>query len=948
MKRIYIYTLFTLILSFTSQSASSQNFGTREKFVVHDIFELLDSLYNKEEYPKLLNVLDNVIDIKRKDNDVYTIAFANMLSMKASALYRLERPGAVEAGKEANLLISKLMGKYNERYYHSVTSLATYCYTEDMYPDCIQYENEALDIAEKLHMPLNFERLSTMCEGMNAEQLGVNSVHLWGRPMFDEFGSIIQGCNQGIGNLVNARKAYEDAKKATGGEGLEFADAEEKLALAHIAIGDTATAQELLFSATCRRNIGENDIRFLRSVLLHADVLAMEGRTLRAQDQALYVINQLDDMKQDKSSLYIDALIVYAMQEAHMCVDASKQILKAMEIAQNQFGTDSPEYDRARFAYAQILYRTLTSTNDISGPTLDKIINLTNATYLWRKTHLGMQHSDFIMSLLALATFCEQNKQYSRSTALFAEFIKSQSRIVKDNFIGMSYEQQRNYWCRFNHFYQIYIPRVLWNEAMEGSSTADASVCYDATLFSKGILQKSFTARHESEIAGNKESYDRFINGLSCTWQDVKSHLKSGEAAIEFVSFSNNKIKITRTAKRGKDNIINVLEYPVGSVPQSIYGALVLTSQSSKPQFVPLCDLNMAGNIEINGKIQSSMLYDIIWKPILPYLKGINTVYFSPSEDFYNIPLESLSSDDVNQPISDMFKLYRLSSTSMLAQDSFASSGKNAVIYGGINYDMTINEMQNDKKEYLASGFSEETSKAPLLRSSRESSDGIEYLPGTLTEAQNITNCFKSGGNIYGKTMMISGKKATETSLKALSGSGTKVIHIGTHGFYEPDAGSQPLVTPKDWQTYNGEDIALMRSGLLFAGAQNFFDGQDIPSNVDDGILTSQEISYLDLYGLDLVTLSACQTATGDVTSDGVFGLQRGFKKAGANSIIMSLWKVDDKATCKLMTEFYTNWLTRKMGKHEAFEEAKKTIRKTKEWSNPIYWAAFILLDGLK
>lgn len=947
MKRIYIYTLFTLILSFSSQSAYSQNFGTRVQYEVHDIFEFLDSLYNNEEYPELLNILDNVINIKRKDNDVYTIAFADMLSMKASALYRLERPGAVEAGKEANLLISKLMGKYNERYYHSVTSLATYCYTEDMYPDCIQYENEALDIAEKLHMPLNFERLSTMCEGMNAKQLGVNGVFLMGRPMFDDFGSIIQGNNQGFSNLVNARKAFEDAKKATGGDGLEFADAEEKLALAHIAIGDTATAQNLLFSATCRRNIGEYDIRFLRSVLLHADMLAIERRTLRAQDQALYVINQLEDLKQDKSSLYIDALIVYAMQEAHIGA-YNKLILKAMDIAQNQFGTDSPEYDRARFAYAQILYRTLSSTNDISGPTLDKIINLTNETYLWRKTHLGTQHSDFIMSLLALATFCEQNKQYSRSTDLFAEFIKCQSGIVKDNFIGMSYEQQHDYWCRFNHYYQIYIPRVLWNEAMEGSSTADASVCYDATLFSKGILQKSFAARHESEIAGNKESYDRFINGLSCTWQDVKSHLKSGEAAIEFVSFINKKIKITRTAQRGKDNIIHVREYPVGEIPQAIYGALVLTSQSPKPQFVPLCDLNMAGNIEINGKIQNSMLYDIIWKPILPYLKGINTVYFSPSDDFYNIPLESLASDDVNQPISDMFKMYRLSSTSMLAQDTFASTGKNAVIYGGINYDMTINEMQNDKNEYLASGFSDETSKASLLRGSRESSDEIEYLPGTLTEAQNITNCFKGASKTFGNTKMISGKKATETSLKALSGSGTKVIHIGTHGFYEPDAGSQPLVTLKDWSAYNEEDIALMRSGLLFAGAQNFFDGQDIPSNVDDGILTSQEISYLDLYGLDLVTLSACQTATGDVTSDGVFGLQRGFKKAGANSIIMSLWKVDDKATCKLMTEFYTNWLTRKMGKHEAFEEAKKTVRKTKEWSDPIYWAAFILLDGLK
>ena len=111
--------------------------------------------------------------------------------------------------------------------------------------------------------------------------------------------------------------------------------------------------------------------------------------------------------------------------------------------------------------------------------------------------------------------------------------------------------------------------------------------------------------------------------------------------------------------------------------------------------------------------------------------------------------------------------------------------------------------------------------------------------------------------------------------------------------------------------------------------------------------MTAQEISTLDLSGLNLVTLSACETAKGDITGDGVFGLQRGFKKAGANSIIMSLWKVDDEATCKLMTEFYSNWLEENMSKYLALEAAKKTIRETEGWEDPKYWASFILLDGL-
>ena len=111
--------------------------------------------------------------------------------------------------------------------------------------------------------------------------------------------------------------------------------------------------------------------------------------------------------------------------------------------------------------------------------------------------------------------------------------------------------------------------------------------------------------------------------------------------------------------------------------------------------------------------------------------------------------------------------------------------------------------------------------------------------------------------------------------------------------------------------------------------------------------LLHRKFQPLTFAGLDLVTLSACETGLGEVSGEGVFGLQRGFKKAGVQSILMSLWKVDDEATCKLMTEFYGNWIAKKMTKHDALEAAKKVVRETKGWENPKYWAAFILLDGL-
>jgi CHAT domain-containing protein len=113
--------------------------------------------------------------------------------------------------------------------------------------------------------------------------------------------------------------------------------------------------------------------------------------------------------------------------------------------------------------------------------------------------------------------------------------------------------------------------------------------------------------------------------------------------------------------------------------------------------------------------------------------------------------------------------------------------------------------------------------------------------------------------------------------------------------------------------------------------------------------LTAKEIADVDLRGLDLVVLSACQTGLGDIAQgEGVFGLQRGFKKAGAKSILMSLWEVDDKATQILMTQFYKNLLSGQ-SKRQSLLSAQKYLREVDggRYDEPKYWAAFVLLDAI-
>ena len=115
---------------------------------------------------------------------------------------------------------------------------------------------------------------------------------------------------------------------------------------------------------------------------------------------------------------------------------------------------------------------------------------------------------------------------------------------------------------------------------------------------------------------------------------------------------------------------------------------------------------------------------------------------------------------------------------------------------------------------------------------------------------------------------------------------------------------------------------------------------------MENGILTAKEISMLNFQNLDLIVLSACQTGLGEIKEDGVFGLQRAFKKAGAHTLILSLWNVSDKATQLMMSSFYSNLLEGK-NRYDAFKSAQRTVQNSENMSNPYFWASFILLDDI-
>lgn len=134
----------------------------------------------------------------------------------------------------------------------------------------------------------------------------------------------------------------------------------------------------------------------------------------------------------------------------------------------------------------------------------------------------------------------------------------------------------------------------------------------------------------------------------------------------------------------------------------------------------------------------------------------------------------------------------------------------------------------------------------------------------------------------------------------------------------------------------------MFYSALLLAGATNTWNNKSFSPESNDGILSAYEISKLDLHNTKLVVLSACETGIGDVSYDGIVGLQYAFKIAGVKTIIMSLWEVDDQATSLFMSSFYKE-LNLTHSKEKAFKHARLTVQN--KYKNPYYWAAIVMLD---
>lgn len=539
--------------------------------------------------------------------------------------------------------------------------------------------------------------------------------------------------------------------------------------------------------------------------------------------------------------------------------------------------------------------------------------------------------------------------------------------LIRTTFRSMNYAERAAFWSRYAEWYTVTLPTAAYR--MQRAEIDN--LLYDATLMSKGLLLNSeievkrlvteaknpaATALYDSlqslyaerkkltndseaysqlssrteagerDLVNLVKSYGDYTRNLTLSWRDVQKQLSLNEAAVEFIlsPLSNDSL---------------------------MYSALVLKA-GSNPKRVNLCSQSQLTAIPADSLYTTAELANLLWEPLIQELGDVKNVYFAPQGLLYSTAIEYAPTSD-GEYISDKYSLYRLSSTREIVLPHNQKEEKSAVLYGGLNYNADTTAVV---KANLDQADSNVFKPRATLEDMRGITHGISDLAYTLEEVEEIEKLHSSA---HEDCHSFKGIYGTEESFKKLSGTGKTLLHLATHGFYytQTDYNSQSFLKQAigllDENMISTEDKMLTKSGLFLTGANAALTKQNIPATMEDGILTAQEIATLDFRDVDLVVLSACKSAMGELSGDGVFGLQRGFKKAGAKTLLMSLWNVDDKATKLLMTAFYKNWLGAdgkggNMTKREAFLKAQDELRKTDDkYKDPKYWAAFVLLDGI-
>jgi len=581
------------------------------------------------------------------------------------------------------------------------------------------------------------------------------------------------------------------------------------------------------------------------------------------------------------------------------------------------------------------------------------VAHFQEAAKLYKKV-FNAQHPSYAAALSAESQVYHNMGKKGKAKKHAEKVLFNAARYIEEFFPALSEREKGKYWATIRSDFEFFN-----NLAFSNPNKKLLRQAYDNALATKSLLLSSSTkirsAIYESEDEELITLYDRWTEKkelltemismsseqqkeAGITPKELGRELEQIEKQLSARSalFEANKDKSPVTWKSVRDalgkgevaiELVRYRVYQAGFTDSVAYAALMLTHKSSAPELVLLPKGNaMETNYLqyfrycIQYNMQDENSYAAFWQPIQEQIAKGSRVYLSPDGVYSQLNLEALPIDS-GQYLIDQADISLVGSTADLVRKP------------GVG-------QQQEEAVVVLFGNPVFYSDLPPKDVHRYNDRPIPQLPGTEQEVRKLRDLARNSG--IPDTRLYMNEDASEPVVKAVKS--PKILHFATHGFFFPDdEGSALDGLQQDALPHRNP---LLRSGLLFREAGDLMEGGNVLGlNKKDGVLTAYEAMGLHLDGTDLVVLSACETGRGDhKVGEGVYGLQRALTIAGAETIIMSLFKVSDEATQKLMETFYDNWLTKGMEKRKAFTEAKKQLRET--FPDPLFWGPFIMIGS--
>ena len=914
------------------------------------------------KYDEVLYLFDELSSIEKKILGENSYAYADRL-LSISSIYLIlgQVDNALPLVQQASTIKKRLLGEANPGYIMSLLYLA------NIYQHKAQYDKALPLLLEGLSITRKKTDKNDAYDGDYANILN-NLADLYtttGR--YEKALPIIQ-------------EAMDITKNTLGEENSSYSNSLINMARLYAVMGQTQKSLPFLLRAlTIRKKVlGEKNLEYIATLSELGNFYLAVGQIEEALSLFEQVLDKIKKTIGEENPSYSFALINLA--NLYM---GTNQNRKAFPLFQQALDIAKKTMGETHSGYADILQRL--AILHMRMREFENALPLIQQASDIVKETLGEESPNYSYNLNLLAGIYNSLGNVNQSAKLFIEsshrqlahliqtytILTEAEKITILDRVSYQFDMLTSF-LFVNNLNPVFSPlfkHVYQNElAVKGMILEDQRAIINSILQSKdrSLLKLYEEWRDKKKIIGKqlllpKTQRVRYLDSLQDVTNQLEQQLSQHSVGFRKQNQAMTAIDIDQKLAKGQA-AIEFIRFPFFHkkwTDSIMYGAMILLPQDTMVHFIALFEEKQLSNLlkrsaafdyhAIDGlygngnRSLSDSLYHLIWKPLEEILSGVHTIYYSPVGLLHRIAFQALKTESTLLLV-DKYQMNQVLSTRSMAFPSPITSKPSSVgIWGNIAYSTASNDLAINKVNRGENVADTATYTFNLYNEDNRASRGGAWnaLPGTKAEMDSIKNAFTRAGITVSSS---TGALATEEVFKSLDGKSPQVLHLATHGFFLPESsGMKNTFEPGNENKFSTQQNALFRSGLVLAGGNYAWQGKPAIPGKEDGILTAYEIAQMDLSGTDLVVLSACETALGDLQgTEGVFGLQRALKLAGVKQMIVSLWKVPDQPTMELMTLFYKNWLGGQTTR-EALRNAQLKIKE--KYKEAFYWAAFVLVE---